>query len=658
MNSLSIRTTVELWEGLLEGLYPLVSPETDSTEINQYGGCKRHGLLSVYPTNLCLRCKFNKGIDVALNKTLFLLLILAAISSQPSFAQTASNMSNIVVAATKTHLPKQKILIPVTILDAEDIALSGANNLSEILRFIAGINVTANGGPGQIASIFMQGSNSNHTLILVNGIKINDSATGVAAIQNIHPDLIEKIEIIKAPRTSLYGSNAVGGVINVITKQPTKPGYEIGYKTGSDSTHILNFMSGFHSSEIQGGIQFHKYKTDGFPARTESKVASGHENDSINAFLNFDYNNWSLVTNLWQSSGTTEYLDFFLSPVSQDFNNTTGSLDINTIVSNQWVSNLNFGFSRDDIKQNDITDFNDSKKFFIEWQNTIHANDNHQIVTGIFLENEKFNASNYGLDIFTDTNSKALYIEDIINQGKHQLLTAARISNTEGIDDKLTWNIEYGFIVNPSMRLLLNAGRATRNPSSFDLYGYGGNTELTPEISKNIGIGITMSPSDKLSIELSAFNNEITDLITFNYYDFKLYNIEQARIKGIEGRIEYLVNGWNIYLDATLQNPKNITNKEVLLRRSKKTASLGFRRSFGALDFNLNLLFSDSRMDFGGVRLEDYVLCNLTLQYNLNERWLIRATINNVTDETYMLANNYNTAQRQSFLGFVYQPTP
>jgi len=595
---------------------------------------------------------------MALKKTLVLLFISATIFPQQAFSQTTSNMSNLIVAATKTHLPKQKILIPVTVLDAEDIALSGANNLSEILRFIAGINVTSNGGPGQIASIFMQGTNSNHTLILINGIKINDSATGIAAIQNIHPDLIEKIEIIKAPRTSLYGSNAVGGVINVITKKQTKTGYEIGYKTGSDRTHILNFISGFHSSEIQGGLQFHKYKTNGFPARVESKVASGHENDSINAFLNYDHGNWSLVTNIWQSSGTTEYLDFFLSPVSQNFNNTTGSIDINAIISTQWVSNLNFSFSRDDLKQNDIPDFNDSKKFFIDWQNTIHANDNHQIVTGIFLENEKFNASNYGLDIFTDTNSKALYIEDIINRGKHQLLTAARISDKDGIDDKLSWNIEYGFIVNPSIRLLLNAGRATRNPSSFDLFGYGGNTDLTPEISKNIGVGIMMSPSDKLSVELSAFNNEITDLITFNYYDFKLYNIEEARIKGIEGRIEYLVNDWNIYLDATLQNPKNTTNKQVLLRRSKKTASLGFRRSFGALDFNLNLLFSDSRMDFGGVRLDDYVLCNLTLQYNLNERLLIRATINNLTDETYMLANNYNTAQRQGYLGFVYRPTP
>ena len=111
-----------------------------------------------------------------LKKTLFLLVVLAAIPAQQSFSQTSPTVSNLIVTATKTHLPKQKILIPVTILDAEDIALSGANNLSEILRFIAGIDVTSNGGPGQIASIFLQGANSNHTLILVNGIKINDIA--------------------------------------------------------------------------------------------------------------------------------------------------------------------------------------------------------------------------------------------------------------------------------------------------------------------------------------------------------------------------------------------------------------------------------------------------------------------------------------------------
>ena len=153
-----------------------------------------------------------------LKKTLSLLVILTVIFPQLALSQTTSNMSNIIVAATKTHLPKQKILIPVTVLNAEDIALSGANNLSEILRFIAGIDVSSNGGPGQIASIFMQGTNSNHTLILVNGIKINDSATGGAAIQNIHPDLIEKIEIIEGPLSTIYGNNSLGATINLISK--------------------------------------------------------------------------------------------------------------------------------------------------------------------------------------------------------------------------------------------------------------------------------------------------------------------------------------------------------------------------------------------------------------------------------------------------------
>ena len=580
--------------------------------------------------------------------------LLAALSSP--LITSAGEIETTVVTATRTEQSIAEVLAPVTVFERADIERIAPLDLQELLSRAAGISFVRNGGRGAATSLFVRGNQSNHTLLLVDGVRVGSATLGSPSLTNLPPELIERVEIVRGPRSALYGSEAIGGVINIITKKQTKTGYEIGYKTGSDNTDTINFMGGFHSSEIQGGIQFHQYKTDGFPARTESNVASGHENDSVNAFLNFDHDNWSLVTNVWQSSGTTEYLDFFLTPVSQDFNNTTGSLDINKIFSDRWVSNLNFGFSRDDIKQNETPDFNDSKKLFFEWQNTIHANDNHQIVAGIYLANEKFDASNYGLDIATDTNSTALYIEDIINRGKHQLLTAARISNKEGIEDKITWNIEYGFIINPSMRLLLNAGRATRNPSSFDLYGYGGNPELTPEISKNIGIGIAMIPSDKLSVEFSAFSNEITDLITFSYNDFKLYNIEQARIRGIEGHIEYLANDWNIYLNATLQNPKNTTSKQMLLRRPKKTVSLGLRRSFGSLDFNMNILLSDSRMDFGGVKLDNYLLGNITLQYHLNERWLIRATINNITDESYMLANNYNTAKRKGYLGFIYRP--
>jgi len=590
------------------------------------------------------------------NKAIFLFSVVLMTFAQHSLSETEITIDNLVVTATKTSLPKDNVLVPITIIDAEDIALSGANNVSEILQIMAGVDIATNGGSGQLTSVFMQGANSNHTLVLVNGIKINDMATGIAAIQNINPNIIDRIEIIKAPRTSLYGSNAIGGVINIITNQIFQPGYQVGYKTGSDKTSMLDLSSQFTAEKLQGGLHFNQYRTDGFPAKQESDVNSGHKNDSLNAFLNFTEDDWFIHSSIWFSSGTTEYLDFFQSPVSQDFENLSGSIDINKTMSEQWTSNLNIGFTTDDLDQNDLVDFNDSKKLFFEWQNNFQVNENHQIVMGAYWADESFEANNYGLMIDTKKQSKALYLEDMIAHGRHRFLAAARLSNKEEIDDKATWNLEYGYAINPVLRLFINSGKAIRNPSGFDLYGFGGNQELTAEESKNVGLGFVLTPANNTSIEFSAFNNKTEDLIAFDYSDFKLYNIEQTRTQGIESRFQWLVNDWNISVNAKLQNPKNNTTGEVLLRRAKKTLSLGLRRSFGALDVNLNLLESGSRMDFGGVKLDGYTLANMTLQYHFNEAWLMRAVIQNITDETYVLADGYNTAKRKVFLEIVYQP--
>ena len=590
------------------------------------------------------------------NKAIFLFSVVLMTFAQHSLSETEITIDNLVVTATKTSLPKDNVLVPIIIIDAEDIALSGANNVSEILQIMAGVDIATNGGSGQLTSVFMQGANSNHTLVLVNGIKINDMATGIAAIQNINPNIIDRIEIIKAPRTSLYGSNAIGGVINIITNQIFQPGYQVGYKTGSDKTSMLDLSSQFTAEKLQGGLHFNQYRTDGFPAKQESDVNSGHKNDSLNAFLNFTEDDWFIHSSIWFSSGTTEYLDFFQSPVSQDFENLSGSIDINKTMSEQWTSNLNIGFTTDDLDQNDLVDFNDSKKLFFEWQNNFQVNENHQIVMGAYWADESFEANNYGLMIDTKKQSKALYLEDMIAHGRHRFLAAARLSNKEEIDDKATWNLEYGYAINPVLRLFINSGKAIRNPSGFDLYGFGGNQELTAEESKNVGLGFVLTPANNTSIEFSAFNNKTEDLIAFDYSDFKLYNIERTRTQGIESRFQWLVNDWNISVNAKLQNPKNNTTGEVLLRRAKKTLSLGLRRSFGALDVNLNLLESGSRMDFGGVKLDGYTLANITLQYHFNEAWLMRAVIQNVTDEIYVLADGYNTAKRKVFLGIVYQP--
>jgi len=131
-----------------------------------------------------------------IKRSTFLSLLFITTFTVPLLSENIEDLDNLVVTATKTSISEDNVTAPITILSSEDIALSGATNLAELLRFVSGIDISMNGGPGQLTSLFVQGSNSNHVLILLNGVAINDSATGIAAIQNINPDLIDRIEIL------------------------------------------------------------------------------------------------------------------------------------------------------------------------------------------------------------------------------------------------------------------------------------------------------------------------------------------------------------------------------------------------------------------------------------------------------------------------------
>ena len=586
------------------------------------------------------------------SKYFFISVLLLSFISSPN-AQENTTIENIIVSASRDEQRLEDVISPAIIINESEIVESGFRSLSDLLHSLGGINVSQNGGVGQLTSIFMQGSNSNHVLVLVDGVAINDLATGISAIQNIPISLIEKIEIVKSPRATLYGSNAVGGVVSVFTKKKSeREDYSV--MLGSDETKEISLSKVVHNDSNHYGFSATFFDTDGFPTKVGSDLDDPHENRSVNAFIKRDFETLSIEAGFWNSQGETSYKDFFLSSISQDFHNSTMNFTLDHAVSEKWSYSLQAKYNKDFLDQNDSNDFNHSERTGLEWVNRFEVNESNKTLVGVILDDEKFTASNYGVGVNVDFENKAMFIEHLYSKSKHQALIAFRKSNSDFTNDKDAWNLEYGYKINPKLRIMILGGSAYRNPSAFDLYGFGGNTSLVPEKSKKFGLGFSANLSESTELDVRYFDNQIDDLIAFSYVDYRLYNIEEAETKGVDINMTTQFNEWDLKLNATIQDPQNLTSNSQLLRRPKNSYGMTMRRNIGAVTVNLNIRRDSTRYDFGGLKLEAYTLMNASLRWQINQQLMINASFNNALDEDYVLANGYNTPKRKVFLGFNY----
>ena len=579
------------------------------------------------------------------------LLLLSFINSANT--QETTTIENIIVSASKDEQRLEDVISSAIIINESEIVESGFRSLSDLLHSLGGINVSQNGGVGQLTSIFMQGSNSNHVLVLVDGVAINDLATGISAIQNIPISLIEKIEIVKSPRATLYGSNAVGGVVSVFTKKKSeREDYSV--MLGSDETKEISLSKVVHNDSNHYGFSATFFDTDGFPTKVGSDLDDPHENRSVNAFIKRDFETLSIEAGFWNSQGETSYKDFFLSSISQDFHNSTMNFTLDHEVSEKWSYTLEAKYNKDFLDQNDSNDFNHSERTGLEWVNRFQVNQSNKTLVGVILDDEKFTASNYGVGVNVDFENKAMFIEHLYSKSKHQALIAFRKSNSDFTNDKDAWNLEYGYKINPKLRIMILGGSAYRNPSAFDLYGFGGNTSLVPEKSKKFGLGFSANLSESTELDVRYFDNQINDLVSFSYVDYRLYNIEKAETKGFDINMITQFNEWDLKLNATIQDPENLTSNSQLLRRPKNSYGMTMRRNIGAVTLNLNIRRDSTRYDFGGLKLDAYTLMNASLIWQINQQLMINASFNNALDEVYVLVNGYKTPKRKVFLGFNY----
>src|SRR6056297_1388493 len=310
--------------------------------------------------------------------------LAALLFSCPVLAERAADIDTIVVTANRTPMLAAEALVPVTVITREEIARSLAIDVIDLLRFEAGLDVARTGGPGQSAAVFIRGAESNHALVLVDGVRVNPGTIGGAPLQHLAPSLIERIEIVKGARSTLYGTDAIGGVINIITRG-SRQRTETAARGGSFDTRQLQLSLGQALGDTALGMDLDWSRTDGFPTFRDDDVERGYDNFSANLTAAAPVGAGDLTLRHWQASGTTEYSDFFRIPVAQDYRNSVSALEFASPMGRFGDSRVILSYLLDEIEQKESSDFVESERRTLDFQHTVPVGEAHTLMGGVYL---------------------------------------------------------------------------------------------------------------------------------------------------------------------------------------------------------------------------------------------------------------------------------
>lgn len=599
-------------------------------------------------------------------------LLLAAAAVGPISAARADDPANdaselnVIVTATRVPTPVDEVLAPVVLIDRDTIERSNATDTAELLRFHAGLDVARTGGPGQPTSLFIRGAESNHTLVLVDGIRINPGTIGLPALQNISPDMVERIEVVKGPRSAVWGSDAIGGVVNIVTRRGSQTGWvmEAGY--GDYDTRRASLVGGFalgEKADLDLGVSW--LDSDGFPTRTDDNVDRGFNNLNANLALRAEVGSADVTVRHWRTSGTSEYSDFFLTPVDQDFVTSTTAAEVRLPAGAKGEARFAVTHLEDEITQNQSPDFLNTDRNTFEAQYDWKASSTHAFSVGAMYFREKASSESFGEGFKADTDSVNVFVQDSITRGPHSALLALGYTDHDTAGTAVTWNAEYGYRFNDARtQVYALAGSGFRAPDATDRFGFGGNPDLEPERSKNYEIGVRHALTDRQGLKLSAFHTDIEDLIDFTILSFDPFvginqNVAEARIRGIEASWDYRGAAWQARVEAIYQEPRDRSDDTPLLRRAEESLTVNVTRAFGPVLLGLDVLATGDRKDFGfptDVTLDGYVLANLTATWQATPALALLARVENLLDEDYELARSYNTPDRGVYVAMRYAP--
>jgi vitamin B12 transporter len=287
----------------------------------------------------------------------------------------------------------------------------------------------------------------------------------------------------------------------------------------------------------------------------------------------------------------------------------------------------------------------------------------HELTAGALLTREDTTALAFGSGFDEDTAVDMFFLQDRWSRDAHDVLLAAGYTDHESFGGRMTWNAEYAVTLAARTRLSFAAGTAFHAPDATDRFGPGGNPALEPEESRQFELSVRQPLGAQQEIYLSAFRNDIDELVIFRIFDPLTFegrneNVEQARIRGLEAGYRLTGQSWRLRAEAWLQDPRNRTTGERLLRRAREALTLSVQRAVGRTELGVDVLASGARRDFGfpaPVRLDPYVLVGFGARLAVTEQWSLQARLDNAFDERYELADGFNSPRRTVTLATRYR---